>query len=70
MKATQFIKLIILIFYTIACTNKNPAETSGDNTKDTTVVSSAETIHLMLEKLLIMLFAKLMLLNLMLYIFL
>ena len=43
MKATQFIKLIILIFYTIACANKNPAETSGDNTKDTTVVSNAET---------------------------
>ncbi len=43
MKATQFIKLIILIFYAIACANKNPAETSGDNTKDTTVVSNAET---------------------------
>src|SRR5437763_13221051 len=41
MKATQFIKLIILIFYIVACANKNPADTANDNNvKDTLVTSN------------------------------
>ena len=42
MKASPFIKLIILLFYTIACANKNPEETANDNNvKETAVVTNA-----------------------------
>lgn len=40
MKASQFIKLIILLFYTIACANKNHGENATDNNiKDTAVAA-------------------------------
>ena len=72
MKASQFIKLIILLFYTIACANKNPGETANDNNvKDTALATNAVvTDTFEAGKVIAHVFAKLMLLNLMLYTFL
>ncbi|MEO8412698.1 MAG: hypothetical protein ABI472_03530 [Ginsengibacter sp.] len=48
MKESQFIKLVILFFYTIACVNKNAAHTASDTDKDKVAATSivvADTIE-------------------------